>query len=92
MERLSTANLKLQPDKCQFLRPEVVYLGHIIDKEEVQPDLMKIEVVKNFPIAKNFKNIKQFLGLAGYYRRFIDGFSKIVTPLKQLLKKDVEFI
>ena len=92
MERLSTANLKLQPDKCQFLRPEVVYLAHIIDKEEVQPDLMKIEVVKNFPIAKNFKNIKQFLGLAGYYRRFIDGFSKIVTPLKQLLKKDVEFI
>ena len=92
MERLSAANLKLQPDKCEFLRPEVAYLGHIIDTEGVRPDPKKIEAVKNFPTPKNPKNIEQFLGLARYYRRFIDGFSKIATPLNQLLKKDVKFI
>ena len=91
MERLSAANLKLQPDKCKFLRPEVAYLGHIIDKEAVRPDPKKIEAVKSFPTPKNPENIKQFLGLAEYYRRFIDGFSKIATPLNQLLKKDVKF-
>ena len=87
MERLSEANLKLQPDKCEFLRPEVAYLGHIIDKEGVRPDPQKLEAVKYFPISKNPKNIKQFLGVAGYYRRFIEGFSKIATPLNQLLKR-----
>ena len=52
---------------------------------------MKISVVKNFPIPKNIKNIKQFLGLAGYYHRFIERFSKKPTPLTQLLKKAVLF-
>ena len=92
MERLSAANLKLQPGECKFLRPEVAYLGHIIDKEGVWPDPKKIEAVNNFPIPKNPKNIKQFLGLAVYYWRFIVGFSKIAKPLNQLLKKDTKFI
>ena len=90
-ERLKKANLHLQPDKCEILRPEVGYLGHIIDKNEVRPDPKKIIAVKKFPIPKRQKNIEQFLGLAGYYRRFIDGFSKIASPLNQLLKKDVSF-
>ena len=76
--------------KC-VLRPEAAYWGHIKDKEGIRPDSKKLEAVKNFPIPKNPKNIKQFLGLAGYYRRFIDGFSKIATPLNQLLQKDVKF-
>ncbi|XP_043475954.1 uncharacterized protein LOC122507359 [Leptopilina heterotoma] len=91
-ERLRNANLHLQPDKCEFLRPEVGYLGHIIDKNGVRPDPRKIIAVKNFPIPKTTKNIKQFLGLAGYYRRFIENFSKIAHPLNQLLKKDTPFI
>ena len=90
-ERLRKANLHLQPDKCEFLRPEVEYLGHIIDKNGVRPDPRKITAVKNFPVPKTQKNIKQFLGLAGYYRRFLDGFSKIASPLNQLLKKDIPF-
>ena len=65
MDRLSAANLKLQPVKCEFFRPEVAYLGHIIDKEGVRSDPKKIEAVKNLPIPKNPRNIKQFLGLAG---------------------------
>ena len=86
-ERLRKANLHLQPDKCTFLRPKVGYLGHITNKNGVRPDKKQIIVVKNFPVPKTQKNVKQFLGLAGYYRRFIDGFLKIVSPLNQLLKK-----
>ena len=78
-ERPRKANLNLQPDKCKFLQPEVGYLDHIINKNGVHPDPKKIIAVKNFPVPKTQKNDKQFLGLAGYYRRFIDGFSKIAT-------------
>ena len=52
---------------------------------------LKLIAVKNFPIPKTQNNIKQFLGLAGYYRRFIDGVSKIACPLNQLLKRDIPF-
>ena len=83
MERLSAANLKFQPDKCEFLRPQGAYLEHIINKEGVRPYSKKLEAVKHFPIPKNLENIKQFLGLDGYYRRFIEGYSKIATRLNQ---------
>jgi len=90
-ERLRKANLRLQPDKCEFLRREVTYLGHVIREDGVKPDPKKIEAVSKFPRPKNTKNIKQFLGLAGYYRRFIPNFSKIAKPLTTLLKKDEPF-
>lgn len=89
--RLRAANLKLQPDKCEFLRREVMYLGHIIGEDGVRPDPKKVEAVQNFPRPQSAKNIKQFLGLAGYYRRFIPGFSRIAKPLTELLKKEVTF-
>jgi len=92
MQRLRNANLKLQPDKCEFLRKEVAYLGHIIGSDGVRPDPNKINAVFKFPIPRNQKNIKQFLGLVGYYRRFIPQFSKIARPLTDLLKKDRTFI
>jgi len=93
--RLRNANLKLQPDKCEFLRKEVTYLGHIIGKNGVKPDPKKVEAVREFPrplIRNNQKTIKQFLGLAGYYRRFIPNFSKIAKPLTDLLKKESAFV
>ncbi|KAL0130252.1 hypothetical protein PUN28_002090 [Cardiocondyla obscurior] len=82
------ANLKHQPDKSEFLRKEVGYLEHIINEDGVKPDPKKIIAVKNFPRPKDPKNIKQFLGLAGNYRRFIPGFSKEAKPLTQLLKTE----
>ncbi|XP_011686344.1 PREDICTED: uncharacterized protein LOC105449050 [Wasmannia auropunctata] len=91
MQRLREANLRLQPDKCEFLRREVAYLGHIICSDGVRPDPNKIQSVSAFPTPRNAKNIKQFLGLAGYYRRFIPNFSKIAKPLTDLLKKDAKF-
>ena len=91
LERLETANLTLEPSKCMFLRKEVGYLGHIISNEGVKPDPKKIEAVRKFPRPKTIKNIKEFLGLAGYYRRFIQNFSTIAKPLSYLLKKNVRF-
>lgn len=92
MRRLEEANLTLQPDKCEFLRKEVAYLGHIIGSDGVKPDPNKIKAITHFPQPRNAKNIKQFLGLVGYYRRFIPLFSKIAKPLTDLLKKDKPFI
>lgn len=88
---LRAANLKLQPDKCEFLRKEVTYLDHIIGKDGVKPDSKKISAVKNFPRSQNPKGVKQFLGLVGYYRQFISDFSRIARPLTNLLKKTIKF-
>ncbi|CAB0033548.1 unnamed protein product [Trichogramma brassicae] len=82
----------VRPDKCFFLRKEVGYLGHIISEEGVRPDPSKVTAVRDFPRPQSRKNIKQFLGLAGYYRRFIPNFAKIASPLHILLKYDVKFI
>ena len=89
--RLKTANLVLQPEKCKFLCKEIGYLGHVIAQEGVKPDPKKLQAVMQFPQPKNRKNVKQFLGLAGYYRRFVPGFAQIAKPLNNLLKKDVVF-
>ncbi|XP_043473885.1 uncharacterized protein LOC122506001 [Leptopilina heterotoma] len=91
LQRLKGANLSLQPEKCEFLFKEVAYLGHIISSEGVKPNPKTVEAVKNFPTPKTPRNIKQFLGLAGYYRRFIKDFSAKAKPLSNLLKKDVKF-
>lgn len=89
--RLRKFNLRLQPSKCQFLQKEVIYLGHLITDEGVKPDPGKIKCVQNHPIPRNTTEIKQFLGLSGYYRRFIEGYSQTAKPLTTLLNKDVPF-
>lgn len=89
--RLKTAGLTLQPDKCFFLRQEITYLGHLITEVGVKPDPRKTEAVAKFPTPRNRKNIKQLLGLVGYYRRFIQNFAKLSKPLTNLLKKDTPF-
>lgn len=90
-DRLRSFNLKIQPDKCEFLRKEVAYLGHIITNDGVKPNPEKIKAVTDFPTPKSPKDIKSFLGLVSYYRRFIPDFSKLAKPLTSLLKKEVAF-
>ena len=90
-ERLKKFNLKIKPSKCEFLRKEVIYLGHKISESGAQPDETKLDAVRLFPTPKSAKDIKSFLGLAGYYRRFINDFSKKALPLTKLLKKSARF-
>lgn len=84
-------NLKLNPDKCEFLRPEVSFLGHKCTAEGLLPDPKKIAAVKNYPRPKDKAEIKRFVAFANYYRRFIRDFSGIVQPLTKLTSKRVEF-
>lgn len=90
-DRIRNFNLKLQPEKCEFLRKEVAYLGHVISENGVQPNPEKTKAVSEFPIPQSPKDIKSFLGLVSYYRRFIPDFAKLAKPLTCLLKKDVLF-
>lgn len=89
--RLRQNNLLLQPDKCEFMRKEVAYLGHIITRNGLAPNPDKIRAISNYPRPENQKQIKQFLGLIGHYRRFIKDFSKFARPLNLLLRKDSQF-
>jgi len=90
--RLRKYNLKFQQDKCEFLPKEVTFFGHKISERGVEPDARKIESVKNFPTPKTVKQLKTFVGLVGYYRKFIPQFSKIAAPLHKLIKKDAKYV
>ena len=92
MEKLRESNLQLNCDKCEILKNKVCYLGHILSQDGVRLDPKKLEAVEKFPRPKNVKNIRQFLGLSGYYRGFIQNFSRISKPLCKLLQKEVDFI
>lgn len=86
-QRLRESNFKIQMDKSEFLKLETTYLGHIISNEGVKPNPDKVAAIQKYPIPKTPKEIKQFLGLLGYYRKFIPDFARITKPLTQCLKK-----
>ena len=77
--------------KCQFLLDKVSFLSHVISAESISLDPQKIEAIVNWKPPTNVSEVRSFLGLAGYYRKFVEGFSKIATPLTNLLKKDQKF-
>jgi hypothetical protein len=89
---IKNAGLKCSLKKCQFAMPEIKYLGHVISRQGTSPDPDKISAVKNFPTPKSVEEVRRFVGLAGYYRRFIPNFSTIASPLTQLFKKDGVFL
>lgn len=89
-QRLRETNFKIQLDKSEFLRREVAYLGHIVTPEGVKPNPEKIAAIKKYPIPTTTKEIKSFLGLLGYYRKFIKDFARLTKPLTLCLKKDAK--
>ena len=91
IDRLKFANLKLKPSKCNFMKEEVEYLGHIITAAGLQPNSRITQAVQDFVIPENIRAVRRFLGMASYYRRFIAGFAKIAQPLHRLTAKDVPF-
>lgn len=85
-DKLAQANLKLQIDKSEFLKKEIEYLGHVVTADGIKPKPEKLETIKEFPIPQTKKEIKSFLGLLGYYRKFIRDFARITKPLTKQLK------
>ena len=90
--RLREAKLKLKPQKCHLFQREVLYLGHIVSERGVSTDPAKVEVVATWPTPTNVTEVRSFLGLASYYRRFIYKFSDVARPLTALTKKENPFI
>ncbi|GJR84960.1 putative reverse transcriptase domain-containing protein [Tanacetum coccineum] len=92
LELLKKEELYAKFSKCEFWIPKVQFLGHVIDSEGIHVDPAKIESIKDWASPKSPMEIRQFLGLAGYYRRFIEGFSKIVKPMTKLTQKKAKFV
>jgi hypothetical protein len=91
LQKLREQQLYAKFSKCDFWLKEVSFLGHIVIDGGISGDPAKAENVLKWEPPRTVKEIRRFLGLAGYYRRFIEGFSKIVKPLTTLLEKDREF-
>ncbi|GJS12023.1 putative nucleotidyltransferase, ribonuclease H [Tanacetum coccineum] len=91
LELLKKEELYAKFSKCEFWIHTVKFLGHVIDSSGIHVDPTKIEAVKNWASPTTPSEIRQFLGLAGYYRRFIEGFSKIAKPMTELTQKDRKF-
>ena len=89
--KLRAANLTLNREKCQFCRSELRYLGYIVDQLGLRVDPEKVSAIVNFPTPTSARQIRQFVGLASWYRRFVPDFSSRLAPLTDLLKKNKKF-
>ncbi|KAL0172982.1 hypothetical protein M9458_033293, partial [Cirrhinus mrigala] len=84
LTRLKEFGLKLSPEKCVFFQTSVRYLGHVVSRDGVRTDPEKISALRTWPVPQTLRELKSFLGFAGYYRRFVKGYSSIVKPLHSL--------
>jgi len=91
-QRLKAANLMLKPSKCHFFKQQVEFLGHIVSQEGVSTDPQKVKAVSEWPIPRRVRDVRAFLGLTGYYRRFIQNYGEIAKPLHQLTEKNTAFV
>lgn len=90
LETLKEANLKIQINKCNFASLSTNYLGYIITKDGIQPDTKKTEAIQLMKLPRTVKEIKQFLGITGYYRKFIKDYAKVAYPMIKYLKKNAK--
>ena len=88
LKRLEENDLFLKPEKCAFKEKEIEFLGLYITEEAVKMDEVKVKAITEWLVPKKVKDIQRFWGLANFYQRFVEGFSKIVTLLNKLIRKD----
>jgi hypothetical protein len=88
LQILTENKLYAKKAKCSFAQKEIEYLGHVINAKSVATELSKISIIQNWPAPKNVSELRAFLGIAGYYRRFIAGYGIICKPLFNALKRD----
>lgn len=91
LEKIGKSGMKLKPEKCHLLQESVNFLGHVVSKDGVLPSADNVAKILQWPRPQNITEIRQFLGMASYYRRFIQGFAKIANPMVRLTKKEVDF-
>jgi hypothetical protein len=91
LERFERANLQLHPGKCTIAQPRVKYLGYTLYEQGVSASPDKIEAVKNYPVPRNAKDVRAFLGLASFYRMLVPKFAETAKPLTQLTRKNQAF-
>ena len=91
LDRIENAGLTLRGTKCEIGKDEVEYLGHVFSKSGMAPNPSRVSAIKEWPRPQSSKDVRQFLGLANYYRRFVRNFSNIASPLNRLLQKTTSF-
>ena len=91
LQTLIENQLYVKLSKCEFWLDHVVFLGHVISSKGIEVDPRKIEAIWNWEVPKNVTEVRSFLGMTDYYRRFVEGFSKIAGPMTKLLRKNIPF-
>ena len=89
--KLREYGLKMKRENCNFFKKHLQYLGHLVLEEGFEPLPEKIKSIKNMPPPKTVKEVKQFLGFAGYYRKFVPRFADLSRPLTNLTRQNIEF-
>jgi len=91
LTRLRDNGLKLKPSKCRLLQKHVAFLGHIASEDGVSTDPEKVRAITDWPTPENLREVRSFVGLCCYYRRFVEGFAKISAPVHAMTKKRETF-
>ena len=85
-QRLREAGLKLKPSKCEWFKESLPYLGHVVDQDGIHPDPKKVKFIQGWPVPRTVTEVRQFIGAANHYRRFIKDYSRLAKPMRKLVK------
>lgn len=92
LQRFRQFNLKASPKKCEFVKKSIVFLGHLINEDNYEPNKANVSAIVGMPTPSNINELRRFIGMTGFFRKFIQGYSEIVQPLNKLTHKDTPFV
>ena len=88
LEKIREANLKLKPSKCQQFQIELKFVRYLVGRNGIRPDPRNVKKIKNAEVPKNITELRRFLGMAQYYRQYINRYADVARPLYDMLKED----